>query len=162
MKNVLLALITAMLFLGCANEDSIAVKSKSVVGASLEGLVLSDQHGVSHSLASDTKRVVFAFSKDMGHLSNDFFNKQAPNFLAEHDAVFIADVSGAPSLIRSMFIMPGLRDFKHTVLVIDDERTAASYRIDTNSKQLLILDVDNYIIKDIHFAATQEELLTAL
>ncbi len=161
MKNVLLALMVAMLFLGCANEESITVEPKSVVGASLEGFSLNDQHGVSHALTADTKRVVFAFSKEMGHLSNDFFNKQAPTFLAEHDAVFVADVSGAPSLIRTMFIMPGLRDFKHTVLVIEDENMAASYRIDANSEKLMVLDVDNFIIENIRYASTEEELLNA-
>ena len=162
MKNIIVALVMAVFFLGCANEESVAVESKSVVGASLAGLALNDQHGASHALSADTKRVVFAFSKEMGHLSNDFFNKQAPAFLAEHDAVFIADVSSAPSLIRSMFIMPGLQDFKHTVLVIEDESTAASYRIDADSEKLMVLDVDNFIIKDIRFIATEEELLNAL
>ena len=162
MKNIILGLIVAMFFLGCTKEESIAVESKTVVGNSLETLVLNDQHEKPQSLSADTKKVIFAFSKDMGHMSNEYFNKQDPNFLVEHNAVFIADVSGAPSLIRSMFIMPGLKDFKHPVLVIEDKNVAASYRIDENSEKLMILDVDNFIITNISYVASEDELAKAL
>ncbi|MGB5965829.1 MAG: hypothetical protein WBF77_03920 [Sulfurimonadaceae bacterium] len=162
MKNIILGLIVAMFFLGCTKEESIAVESKTVVGNSLETLVLNDQHEKPQSLSADTKKVIFAFSKDMGHMSNEYFNKQDPNFLVEHNAVFIADVSGAPSLIRSMFIMPGLKDFKHPVLVIEDKNVAAGYRIDENSEKLMILDVDNFIITNISYVASEDELAKAL
>jgi hypothetical protein len=158
MKNVLLGLIIALFFLGCAKDDHVAVEPKAVVGNSLESLNLNDQFGKPHSLTADTKKVIFAFSKDMGHMSNAYFEKQVPEYLNEHDAVFVADVSGAPSLIRSMFIMPGLKDFKHMVLVIEDKNVAASYRIDENSDKLMILDLDNYIIKNISYASTEDEL----
>jgi hypothetical protein len=158
MKNILLGLIIAIFFLGCAKDEGIAVEPKVAVGNSLETLTLNDQFEKPQSLRADTKKVIFAFSKDMGHISNDFFDKQTPSFLADHNAVFIADVSGAPSLIRSMFIMPGLKDFKHTVLVIEDKNVAASYRIDVNSDKLMILNLENYIIKSISYASTEDEL----
>ncbi|MCJ7764594.1 MAG: hypothetical protein MUP09_01465 [Thiovulaceae bacterium] len=162
MKNVLLALIVAVFFLGCSKGEPIAVESKIVVGNSLETLELNDQFGKPRSLSADTKKVIFAFSKDMGHMSNAFFDKKEPDFLAEHKAVFIADVSGAPSLIRSMFIMPGLKEFKHPVLVTEDEKVAASYCIQENSDKVMILDLDNFIIKNIRYATSEDELSKAL
>lgn len=158
MKQILLGLIVSLFFLGCAKDDHVAVESKIVVGNSLETLKLDDQFGNRQSLSADTKKVIFAFSKDMGHMGNAFFDKQEPGFLAEHHALFIADVSGAPSLIRSMFIMPGLKEFKHTVLLIEDKNVAASYRIDEKSDKVMILDVDNFIIENIGFAASEDEL----
>jgi hypothetical protein len=157
MKKILLGLIVTVFFLGCSNDKNVVV-SKTAVGNSLETLKLDDQFGNQQSLGADTKKVIFAFSKDMGHMSNAFFDKQEPGFLAKHHALFIADVSGAPSLIRSMFIMPGLKEFKHTVLLIEDENVAASYRIDEKSDKVMILDVDNFIIKNIGFAASEDEL----
>ncbi len=162
MKKILSGLIIALLFLGCSNDKEVTVEAKTVVGNSLEALKLNDQFEKPQSLSAETKKVIFAFSKDMGHMSNGFFDKQDPGFLDAHEAVFIADVSGAPSLIRSMFIMPGLKEFKHTVLVIEDKNVAASYRIDENSDKLMILDVDNFIIKKITFVASEDELTKAL
>lgn len=158
MKQIMMGLIVSLLFLGCAKEELVAVESKVAVGKSLETLKLNDQFGKPQSLSVDTKKVIFAFSKDMGHLSNEYFDKQDPNFLPEHYALFVADVSAAPSLIRSMFIMPGLKEFKHTVLLIEDENVAASYRIDEQSEKVMILDVDNFIIKNITFVESEDEL----
>ena len=151
-------MVIALLFLGCTNDKGAVVKSQTAVGNSLETLRLKDQFDKPQSLNAQTKKVIFAFSKDMGHMSNEFFDKQKPDFLTEHNALFIADVSSAPSLIRSMFIMPGLKDFKHTVLVIEDKNVAASYRIDEKSDQLMVLDLDDFIIKNIRFVDSEEAL----
>ena len=158
MKQIVLGLIFSLLFLGCAKEEPVAVESKVAVGKSLEALMLNDQFGKPHSLDADTKKLIFAFSKEMGHMSNDYFDKQKPGFLAEHYALFVADVSGAPSLIRSMFIMPGLKEFNHTVLLIEDKSAAASYRIDEQSEKVMVLDVDNFIIRNIRFVDSKDEL----
>ncbi|MDQ7068870.1 MAG: hypothetical protein Q9M40_13395 [Sulfurimonas sp.] len=34
------------------------------------------------------------------------------NYLQKHHTQFIGDVSSAPSIIRKLFILPGLKDFK--------------------------------------------------
>lgn len=158
MKNLLIGLAFALLFSGCSEEPKIAVEPKTYVGNSLETLQLNDQFGKPHRLDADTKTVIFAFSKEMGHVSNDFFTAQEPGYLDQRHALFIADVSAAPSLIRSMFIMPGLKDFNHTVLVIEDENVAASYRIDEHQEELMVLDVNNFVIESISYAKTAEEL----
>lgn len=158
MKKIVLGLIVSILFLGCAKDEHTDVEPRIAVGKSLETLMLKDQFEKSQSLGADTKKVIFAFSKEMGHMSNTYFEKQEPNFLEEHYAIFVADVSNAPSLIRSMFIMPGLKEFKHTVLVIDDEDVAAGYRIDGMDDKLMVVDVENFIIKKITFVTTEDEL----
>ena len=162
MKNVLLALLLSLSFLGCSDEVVAPVQSKVVVGGSLESLKLNDQFEKPQNISADTKKVIFAFSKDMGHMSNEFFAKQGENYLADHNAIFIADVSGAPSLIRSMFIMPGLKDFKHTVLVIEDKSVAAAYRVDAHKEEIMILDLNNFVIEKINYASTEDALAKAL
>ncbi len=157
MIKVILSVLLAYSFLACS-EKKIEVEPKVVLGKSLESLTLKDQRDVSHSITSDTKIVIFALSKDMGHLSNDFFESKDSDFLSKHNSILVADVSGAPSLIRSMFIMPGLKDFKHTVLILDDKTKAASYKDEKHSDKLNIVYVDNFIIKDIKYVSTKEEL----
>ncbi len=157
MKKILLILVMALSFIGCSDEK-ITIEPKAVVGKSLESLQLKDQFDQQKSINADTKKVIFAFSKDMGHMSNEYFHTKESTFLADHKTVFIADVSGAPSLIRSMFIMPGLKDFKHTVLVIDDESISASYKNAGKEERLMVLVVDNFIIKSIHYISSEAKL----
>jgi hypothetical protein len=157
MKKIIFIMIFALAFIGCS-EEKIVIEPKIVVGKSLQSLKLKDQFGQEKTIHADTKKVIFAFSKDMGHLSNDFFNTKEPTFLADNHTVFIADVSSAPSLIRSMFIMPGLKDFKHTVLVIEDEAVATSYKNDKKQEQLMVVVLDNFVIKSISYISTKDEL----
>lgn len=160
MKNIILALLVSLSFLGCSGSESSLKpgEEKLVLQKSLAGLTLNDQYGKAHTLSSDAKSVIFAFSKDMGHLCNDFFVSQDAEYLQNNKAVFIADVSAAPSIIRSMFIMPGLKDFDHRVLVLDNEETATSYKAGVDALKIVVVSLDNNIITDIKTAFSVNEL----
>ncbi len=163
MKIIFTALLTAILFLGCNSKDSENenIEAKLVVGKSL-ALNLKDQNEKAHSLDDSTTKVIFAFSKDIGHTCNDFFVTKNPSFLSDNNTQFVADISGAPSLIRSMFIIPGLKDFKHTVLVLDDKDIAASYKAKVDSEKIIVVYVENKIIKSIKSLNSVAELTTEL
>lgn len=163
MKKILLAALSALLFLGCSsNATSENVKPALVVQQSLESLKLSDQFEASHELSPETQKIVFAFSKDIGHTCNEFLATKSEMYLQEHKTFFVADVSSAPSLIRSMFILPGLKDFKHTVLVLEDKDLSASYKAGMESEKIVVVFVENKIITDIQTFNTTEELQAAI
>jgi hypothetical protein len=162
-KTTLLGLFLSLLFLGCSsNETNTVVEPQLVVNNSLAKLSLNDQNEKPHTITNDTQTLIFAFSKDMGHACNDFFETKPENYLQENNAFFIADVSGAPSVIRSMFIMPGLKDFKHTVLVIDDKSIAANYKAGVDSEKIIIVELDNNIITSIQTVSTAAEMAALL
>jgi hypothetical protein len=148
------------LFLGCdsKSESTVSVEPKLVSGKSLEDMSLNDQFEKPHKLNADTKKVIFAFSKDVAHTCNDFFNTKLPTYLNDNNTIFVADVSAAPSLIRSMFIMPGLKDFKHTVLILDDKNVAAPYRSGVDVEKIIVVYVDNSNITSIKTISTTDEL----
>ena len=160
MKKVILTLLVSLVFLGCSgSEDSLKpADAKLVVNKSLANLTLNDQFGKPHTLSSDTKTIIFAFSKDMGHLCNDFFVTQDASYLANNKAIFVADVSAAPSIIRTMFIMPGLKDFDHRVLVLDNENIALSYKEGIDALKIIVVSLDNNIITNIKTAYSVNEL----
>lgn len=164
MKNVIIAFVMAALFLGCSSKEESAqsVAPKLVTGQSIADLALNDQHGKPFAVSADTKTLVFAFSKDMGHTCNDFFATKADSYLSDHNALFIADVSSAPSLIRSMFIMPGLKDFKHTVLVIDDKKLASVYKTGQDIEKIIIVSLTDKTITAISGVSTVEELASKI
>ena len=164
MKNILFALLAAFLLIGCGSNatDNQYVQPKLVIGQSLAGLTLKDQFGKEHSLNPNTYKLIFAFSKDAAHTCNDFFDTQAPDYLEKHNAQFIADVSAAPSLIRSMFILPGLKDFKHTVLLLDEKAVAAPFRKGMDVEKIVVISIINKKITDMKTITTAEELRKTL
>lgn len=159
LKNITLTLFISILLLGCSSDADLKnVTPKLVVGKSVKGLRLNDQFGVAHNLNPDTYRLIFAFAKEPAHICNDFFNTKKPTYLQEHHAEFIADVSAAPSLIRSMFILPGLKDFKHTVLLLEDKKQAAPYRKDMDTEAIVVVNIINQEITQIKTLNSKEEL----
>ena len=159
-KTLVIGLFLSLLFLGCSSSeiDTQNINPKLVKETSLSGLTLNDQNEKSHSVNADTKTLIFAFSKDIGHACNEFFETKSATYLDENNALFIADVSSAPSVIRSMFILPGLKDFKHTVLVIDDETIAANYKAGIDSEKIVIVSLDNNVITSIETVTTAQEM----
>lgn len=164
MKKIVLGLITALFFIGCSSDKEVAVNVEPtlVVGKSLKDLKLNDQFEKSHALDANTKKVIFVFSDDMGHLANDYFATKEASYLADNNTQFVADISGAPSLIRSMFIMPGLKDFKHTVLVLTEKEVSAPYRSGLDTEKVIVAHIDNGSISKIDTLSTQAELIATI
>jgi hypothetical protein len=160
MKKIVFALLSVIVFLGCSSKSAsdVEVESKLVVGNSLESLQLNDQQGVATPLTKETKKVIFAFSKDVGHDCNDFFATKDASYLAKHNAMFVADVSAAPSLIRSMFIMPGLKEFEHTILVIDDKEISSQYKLVEQAEKIVLISLENLMITKIEYLNTPQDL----
>jgi len=158
MKQILTALLIALFFIGCNSDSSENVQSKLIVTHNLSSLKLNDQNGKTQIIKPDTKKIVFAFSKDVGHNCNEFFATKPETYLEENKVQFIADISSAPSLIRSMFIMPGLKEFKHTVLIIDDEKISAEYKPATNNEKIVVADIKNQTITNLTYLDSVDEL----
>lgn len=160
MKKIFTGLLTLLLFIGCSSDATTEqkVEQKLIVKNSLADLKLNDQNGNMQGINPDTKKVVFAFSKENGHTCNDFFATKADSYLQDNNTQFVADVSAAPSVIRSMFIMPGMRDFNHPILIIDNEVESAAYKTEENSEKIVLVLLDNLTITDIKYLKTVEEL----
>lgn len=160
MKKILFGLVAALLFIGCSpKEDSnTQVQEKLVVGKSLADLKLNDQFSKEQSLDENTTKIIFVFSEDMGHACNDFFETQEASYLKDNNTQFVADISSAPSLIRSMFIMPGLKDFKHPVLIIEDKNTALGFKANVDAEKIIVAYLEKGKITQIKTISTKEEL----
>ena len=101
-------------------------------------------------------------AKDSAHICNDFFDTKEPTYLADNNSQFVADVSAAPPLIRSMFILPGLKDFKHTVLLLDNKAIAAPYRKGMDTEKIVLVSISNGKIFAITTLNSQKELQEAI
>ena len=160
MKKIITALAITLLFLGCSSksQDNTNVQAKLAVGKSLADLKLNDQHEKAQTLPADTKVVFFSFSKPTGHACNEFLESKPANYLAEHHAVYVADVSAAPSLIKKMFILPDLKELKFPILLINDAKLSAEFTKGINKESIIIAELNNLKITAIKEAKDAKEL----
>ena len=74
MKIIIAFFLTALMFVGCSSKETTdtPAEAKLVLLKTLS-LNLNDQNEKAYTLAPTTSKVIFAFSKDVGHTCNDFF-----------------------------------------------------------------------------------------
>ena len=163
MKNIILALLVAFSFIGCnskSDEQTANATPKLVVGKSLSELKLNDQNEKPQTISKETKIVFFSFAKPTGHACNDFLESKPANFLQEHNAIYVADVSAAPSLIKKMFILPDLKDLKFPILLINNDKLSAEYSKGMNKDKIVVVHLDNEKIVSIENLADTKALDT--
>jgi hypothetical protein len=151
MKKILASLMVALLFLGCSSnsQENKNVEAKIVVGKSLKDLKLNDQNEKPQTLPADTKVIFFSFSKPVGHICNGFLESKPANFLPEHHAVYVADVSPAPSIIKNMFILPDLKKLPFPILLINDDKLSAEYSKGMDKESIVVVSVTDGVITKI-------------
>ncbi len=160
MKKIIIMLFATLLLVGCGSksETEQPVEAKLVVGKSLKGISINDQFGETHIFSPDTKKVIFALSKETGHTANDFFGTQLVTYLSDNNTQFVVDISMAPALIVDMFIAPGLKDFKHPVLVFSTKDDAAPFRKGVDTEKIIVVYLDSMKITEIKTVTTADEL----
>jgi hypothetical protein len=161
MKHILLSIILAFTFLGCSSksdETTQNVEQKLVVGNSLADMKLKDQHEKTTTIPEDTKVIFFSFSKPTGHACNAFLESKQADYLAKHKAVYVADVSAAPGIIKSMFILPDLKELKFPILLINDDKLSAEYQKGMDTQSIVVVELENMQIKAIKKAKDEKEL----
>jgi len=161
MKNIILALLVAFSFIGCnskSDEQTANATPKLVVGKSLSEIKLGDQNEKPRTISKETKIIFFSFSKPTGHACNDFLESKPANFLQEHNALYVADVSAAPSLIKKMFILPDLKDLKFPILLINDDKLSAEFSKGMDKEKIVVVTLDNGTIVNIKNVADTKAL----
>lgn len=132
------------------------------VDKNIEQFKLYDQFDQPHNISSKTKKIIFAFSKDVGHNVNDFLEKEDKNYLSRHNTQFVIDLSAAPGMIRSLFIIPKLEKYTYPVLIIENEETANRYADETNKGKIMVVSLDNLKVTAIDFFRDTNELKSFL
>ncbi len=78
-------------------------------GQAAPALTLEDQHDKPLSVAPDTRVLLFSADRAASDLANEVLGRQAPGTLERRKVVYVADISGMPSLVTRMFALPALR-----------------------------------------------------
>jgi hypothetical protein len=130
-KNFIFGILAVLVLLsGCGgdkleNKEQVVVNkgtisSGIIIGKALEPFTFKDQFDKPISLDKTTKKVIFAFTKPTGHIMRVYMGLKKEDYLSKRDILFVADISGMPSIIAKMFAIPDMKESKYSILLIKD------------------------------------------
>ncbi len=117
--------------------------------------VLADQFGVYHTVDRHTKTIIVSSEKETGKDINNFLATKPKNYLKKNDAVFIANISKMPSIITRMIAMPRLKEYKHNILLINNEE---DNRFAHRDEKITIYKLKNSIVEKIYYINSAKEI----
>ena len=123
---------------------------------------LPDQFDKAYKLKNDTRLLIVVFAKSTGHTVKAFLKDKPKGFLESKSALFIADISPMPVVIRNAFALPDLRKSDYSVLLIYDKKLAAKLKNRENADKITLVYLENKKIKDVKYITSQKELEEAL
>ena len=118
------------------------------VNQNINSFSLVDQFNKVHSVNANVKTIIVSFEKDTGADVNEFLSNKPADFLRKKNAVFIANISGMPSIITKLFALPKMKKYKHTVLLIYDENDSRFLQKEDKST---VYKLENGVIKSIYY-----------
>ena len=120
MRQLARALATALLLLVTSGVVDAATLA---AGSDLPAIALTDQHDRKASLGPDVRIVVLTRDMAAGDTVKEGFAGMDQAALEMRGAVYVADISGMPSMIATMFAVPKMRDRSYRI-VLDRDGTA--------------------------------------
>lgn len=142
-------LILSILFSTLVYSSSLKLNDK------ISNFSLTDQFDRIHTITSDVSTIVITFEKETLNSVNDFLSKKERDFLEKNNAIFIANISCLPNIFTRMFTLPKLRDYKYSILLIYDEKSAKFFEVEN---KITVYSIENGIVKDIKYLNSIFEL----
>jgi hypothetical protein len=109
------SLLLALLLAGPA-----AAQGPTLVPDRLEAFELADQHGAHQRVDGGVRVLLLSRDMDGGAVVRGALEAQgesAGSYLSERGAVYVADVSRMPGIVRSLFALPAMRRRPYPVLL---------------------------------------------
>ncbi len=173
LKKVLISVIVLILVAvgalfainGKSNYDSSKYSAKASnglkVGSKLE-FKLPDQFDKPIELSNSTKQVIFVFAKKTGHTVRELLKKEPKDYLPSRNTIFVADVSGMPTVIRNTFALPDFRKSPYSVALIYDENIAKVYKNGIDADKIIIVSLNNKVVTNVKMINGAKELKKVL
>ncbi|MCT7446570.1 hypothetical protein [Aliarcobacter skirrowii] len=143
-------LLATLLALGL-NAASLSIDS------SIVDIKIKDQFDKVHTLNESVKTILFASDKGTSDMLRDYLLplSEKENVLEKNGAVYVADISGMPSLISKFIALPKMKKYPFSVLLLDDSNKDNFVKEDG---KIIVYSVVDGKITNIEKISTKEEL----
>lgn len=119
------------------------------VGDTTPALSLNDQYDKARTTLSARRFLLFSADKDGSNLADEVLDRQTGETLEPAGIVYVADISGMPSMVTKMFAMPKLRKRPYPVLL---GRTAEDTRtLPRQAGRVTVIEMDGGSVTAIEF-----------
>jgi hypothetical protein len=126
------------------------------VGSELPAITLADQHDAQAVIGPGVRIVVLTRDMAAGDVVKEAFAGMDQAALDLRGVVYVADISGMPSLVASMFAIPKMRDRSYRVVL--DRDGAATRDLPYAEGRPTVLLVENGKIVRVAQPATGDQL----
>jgi len=122
----------------------------------LAAQTFEDQWDKPQVLNETIEWVIFTHEMDGGVWVKDSLHNLEVSDLANKNWIYIADISGMPSLIGRLFALPKMRDYKFPMALAREEEMTADWP--KKEDYVVVYKMDNLKIVDQYFFKDQVEL----
>ena len=140
-KILVLAMLTTALFSNSFNLNS-----------NIGSFELADQFEKTHTVDANVKTIIFSAEKATSAGLNEFLSAKEKGFLEKNNAVFIADISGMPSIISYLFALPKMKKYNYNVLLIENEDDT---RFSKKEEKLTVYKLENGVVTNVQYVDTK-------
>lgn len=127
------------------------------VNSSVPELKIKDQFEKEHTLNANIKTILFASDKTTSDMIRDYLLplSEKENILERNNALYIADISGMPSLISKYIALPKMKKYPFSILLLDDTNKDNFTKEDG---KIIVYTLDNLKVTNITKISTPQEL----
>lgn len=123
------------------------------VNSPIGSFEMTDQFDKKHTVDANVKTIIVSFEKDTSANLNEFLASQEAGFLEANNAVFIADISGMPTIITKIFAMPKMKKYNYNILLITEEDDT---RFLHKEELLTVYKLENGVITTVEYAGKED------
>lgn len=130
------------------------------VGKPLPALELKDQHDKPWQITPGTRLVIFAAGRKASSLVQSVLQALPKDQMTRKNAMYLADMSKMPGFVTRTFALPALREMPYLIGVSQSDAALAAWPRQTDA--VTLIELEQNIVKDISYAATEPDLRAAL
>lgn len=156
MKLNVLLLSVVITLTACANNPISHLK----VGQQVDFALLQDQYSNPFPHDDNMEMLVFTNSMESSGHVREVLHVIAPDCYETGRLVYVADVSGMPSLITRLIAVPKMRGYSFPIWL--DYEGEATEALPVKEDQISLVTVKDGNILSIDFVAGKEDLMTQL